>query len=123
MQSSLTPDSDNLSSYASSNNAEEVAGSACNKHSLLPLWHSRLGHPNKLILQKVLSQMSIKVSSHTPVTFCEACQYGKLHQVSFPSLPLHTTTPFQVIHTDVWGPAALLSIIELCNRMGRILEF
>ena len=92
------------------NNAENVPDSACNTQSLLSLWHSRLGHLNKLVLHKVLSQMSINVPSHTPITFCKSCQYGKLHQVSFPSQPLHTTTPFQVVHIDVWDPAPLLSI-------------
>ena len=92
------------------NNVENVPDSACNSQSLLSLWHSQHGHPNKLVMHKVLSQMSINVPSHTPITFCEACQYGKLLQVSFPSQPLHTTTPFQVVHTNVWGPAPLLSI-------------
>ena len=110
LQQPSLPDSNNLSSYAFFNNAENVPDSACNTQSLLSLWHSRLGHPNKLVLHKVLFQMSINVPSHTPITFCEACQYGKLHQVSFPSHPLHTTAPFQVVHTDVWGPAPLLSI-------------
>ena len=76
----------------------------------MSLWHNKLGHPNMIVLHKVLSHLNIKLSSLTIQKFCEACQYGKLHQVSFPSVPLHTTAPFQIIYTDVWGPAPLHSI-------------
>ena len=82
----------------------------CNTQSLMTLWLSRLGHPNRLVLNKVLSQLNINVSSYAVVKFCDACQYGKLHQASFPPTLLHTTAPFQIIHSDVWGPASFLSI-------------
>ena len=42
--------------------------------------------------------------------YCDACQYRKLHQIPVPSIPLKTTQPFQVLHSDVWGPAPLLSV-------------
>ena len=84
-------------------------GTSCNTR-LLTLWHSRLGHPNKVVLNKILAQFNIKVSPGTEMNFCDACQYGKLHQASFPSTPLHTTAPFQIIHSDVWGPAPHLSL-------------
>ena len=73
LQQPSLPDSNNLSSYAFFNNGKNVPYSACNTQSLFSLWHSWLGHPNKLVLHKVLSQMSINVPSHTPITFCEAC--------------------------------------------------
>ena len=33
-----------------------------------------------------------------------------MHQNSFPSSPSHTTEPFQIVHSDVWGPAPHLSL-------------
>ena len=33
-----------------------------------------------------------------------------MHQHSFPSVPLHTIGAFQLIHSDVWGPAPHLSL-------------
>ena len=72
----------------------DVSSSACNAQSLLNLWHSRLGNLNKLVLQKVLSQLNVQVPSHTNFMFCDASQYGKLHQNSL----FHYTaykTPFQ----------------------------
>ena len=76
----------------------------CNTQSLMKLWHSRL------VLNKVLSQLNIDVSSYVAVKFFDACQYGKPHQDSFPPTLLHTTTPFQIIHSEVWGLAPFLSI-------------
>ena len=62
LQQPSLPDSNNLSPYVLFNNAENVPDSACNTQPL-SLWHSRLGHPNKLVLHKLLSQMSINVPS------------------------------------------------------------
>ena len=87
-----------------------ISNLPCNTQSLMTLWHNRLGHPNRLVLNKVLSQLNIIVSSYAAVKFCDACQYGKLHQASFPPTLLHTTASFQIIHSDVWGPAPFLSI-------------
>ena len=84
-------------------------GTSCNTR-LLTLWHSLLGHPNKVVLNKILAQLNKKVSPGTEMYFCDACQYGKMHQASFPSTPLHTIAPFQIIHSDVWGPAPHLSL-------------
>ena len=84
-------------------------GSSCNTR-LLTLWHSQLGRPNKVVLNKFLAQLNINVSPGTQMNFCDACQYGKVHQASFPSTPLHTTTPFQIIHSNIWGPASYLSL-------------
>ena len=75
-------------------------GTSCNTR-LFTLWHSRLGHPNKVVLNKILAQLNIKVSPGNQMNFCDACQYGKMHQASFPSTPLHTTTSFEIIHSDV----------------------
>ena len=81
-----------------------------NNQQLVALWHSRLGHPNREILNKVLSNLQIHISSSPNTLICDACQYGKMHQHSFPSVPLHTTGASQLIHSDVWGPAPQLSL-------------
>ena len=68
------------------------------------LWHGRLGQPNKVILNKALAHLGISVPTGVVLQFCDACQYSKLHQISLSSVPLHTTEPFHVVHSDVWGP-------------------
>lgn len=43
------------------------------------------------------------------IDFCNAYQYGKLHQFSFPLSQLKSTAPFQIVHSDVWGPSPQVS--------------
>ncbi|KAM6588273.1 hypothetical protein CsatA_010878 [Cannabis sativa] len=79
---------------------------SCTKNSsnvsLVNLWHQRLGHPSKIIMNKVLHSLHIPTADPS---FCNACQYGKLHQFTFLSSQHSTTTPFEIIHTDLWGPS------------------
>ncbi|KAH9687366.1 retrovirus-related pol polyprotein from transposon RE1 [Citrus sinensis] len=42
--------------------------------------------------------------------FCDSCQYGKAHQMSFYSTGIKTKVPLELIHTDLWGPAPLPSL-------------
>jgi hypothetical protein len=45
-------------------------------------WHSRLGHPALQIVQRVLSQNKLPVSSElSSLEVCDACQMGKAHQL------------------------------------------
>jgi histone deacetylase 1/2 len=68
-------------------------------------WHSRLGHPAIQIVQHVLHRHELPSESANKVVICDACQQGKSHQLPF-SLSTHvTTSPLEIIHSDVWGPA------------------
>ena len=97
------------STYTTCNGPTTVSNSSCNPESLMSLWHSRLGHPNTMVLNKILEHLNVHASADTTFQFCDACQYGKLHQISLPSVDLHTTGAFQVIDSDVWGPSPYLS--------------
>ena len=70
----------------------------------------RLGHPNTIVLNKVLTHLQVAPASPSSLPFCDACQYGKLHQISFPSVSQKTTQPFQLVNLDVWGSAPHLSV-------------
>ncbi|KAM1885022.1 hypothetical protein ACFX14_037751 [Malus domestica] len=74
------------------------------------LWHCRLGHPASSVVKAALSKADIPFtclnSSHT----CKACLQGKFANLPFPSLASKSVIPFEVIHTDVWGPSPSLSI-------------
>ena len=98
------------SAHTTRHNTNNTSNTFCNTQSLMNLWHGRLGHPNKVILNKVLSHLGISVPTSVVLQFCDACQYGKLHQISLSSIPLHTKEPFQVVYFDVWGPSPLLSM-------------
>lgn len=67
-----------------------------------------LGHPSHTSLSKVCSLMKIPFSV-TGLSFYEACKIGKMHQFPHTSKPIKTTKIFDLVHTDVWGPAFSLS--------------
>ena len=84
--------------------------SSCNKkHHQLSIWHNRMNHPHQVVLHQVLLHLKIHTSPASTISFCEACQHGKLRQSSFPVAPQRTSHPFELIHSDVWGPAPFAS--------------
>ena len=69
--------------------------------------HRRLGHPNISKLRKMASRFSSLSSLE-----CESCKLGKHTHVSFPKcLESQTKTPFELVHTDVWGPSRTASTL------------
>ena len=71
------------------------------------LIHSRLGHPNLSKFQKMLPRFSTLSSLG-----CEFCQLEKHTRVSFPQrLHNQAKSPFELVHTDVWGPRRTASTL------------
>ncbi|RVW36465.1 Retrovirus-related Pol polyprotein from transposon TNT 1-94 [Vitis vinifera] len=71
------------------------------------LIHNRLGHPSLSKFQKMVPRFS--TLSSLP---CESCQLGKHTRVSFPKrLNNRAKSPFELVHTDVWGPCRTTSTI------------
>ena len=71
------------------------------------LIHSRLGHPSLSKFQKMVPRFSTLSS-----LACEFCQLGKHTCVSFPQrLNNWATSPFELVHTDVWGPCRTASTL------------
>jgi len=68
-------------------------------------WHHRLGHLcgsrlSNLINKGCLGPTSIESSFH-----CKGCKLGKQIQLSYSISDSHAAKPFDLIHSDVWGPA------------------
>ena len=71
------------------------------------LIHSRLGHPSLSKFQKMVPHFSTLSS-----LACESCQLGKHTRVLFPKcLNNWTKSPFELVHTDVWGPCRTASTL------------
>nr|KYP76032.1 Retrovirus-related Pol polyprotein from transposon TNT 1-94 [Cajanus cajan] len=71
------------------------------------LIHRRLGHPSLNKLKKMVPHLSRLVSLE-----CESCQLGKHVRASFPnSINSRAMSPFDVIHSDVWGPSRIPSLL------------
>ena len=76
----------------------------------LDCWHMRLGHPNASDLRKTLSACNITFGNKIfELSFCKACQYGKMHRLSFKSSESKSSTALEIIHSDLWGPAPTFS--------------
>lgn len=75
------------------------------------LWHQRLGHMSQKGLKYMHSKGKLPMLKFIDIDFCESCIFGKHKRVSFNT---SGRTPKQVklelVHTDVWGPAAVSSI-------------
>ncbi|RVW15111.1 Retrovirus-related Pol polyprotein from transposon TNT 1-94 [Vitis vinifera] len=71
------------------------------------LIHNRLGHPSLSKFQMMVPRFS--TLSSLP---CESCQLGKHTRVSFPKrLNNRAKSPFELAHTDVWGPCRTASTL------------
>ena len=90
----------------------------CNKNSYhcnvvlsttVDTWHKRLGHPSDFILSQVLKSCNVSYKNNK-TTFCNSCCLGKHHKLPFPNSSRSYTKPFQLIHSDVWGPSPYVSI-------------
>lgn len=64
------------------------------------LLHRRLGHPSLSKLKKMMSS-----PPHLESLQCESCQLGNNVRVSF-----------EVVHSDVWGPSWIPSILGYFSR-------
>ena len=87
-------------------------------HSLL--WHSRLGHPSTQIINSLMSQLGF---SSIHVNNCDSCSIAKSHKLPFTLSEKHTTAPFQLIHSKLWGPTAVPSFAGFCYYICFVDDF
>ncbi|XP_019250863.1 PREDICTED: uncharacterized protein LOC109229763 [Nicotiana attenuata] len=66
------------------------------------LWHHRLGHIPFALMKNITSISSSLSGKHSFI--CPICPLARQPRMSFPNSSTHSTTPFQLIHVDTWGP-------------------
>lgn len=86
------------------------------------MWHRRLGHPSLGYLKRLFPLLN----NCNETLNCEACVLVKSHKQSyFPSIS-RSSKPFDLIHSDVWGPAPIfnthcfsyfVTFVDDCTRM------
>ena len=64
-------------------------------------WHRRLGHPFLPYFKHLFPSLKSTVMSLD----CESCDLAKSHKHSYLHIVSRSTSPFSLIHSDVWGPA------------------
>ena len=62
------------------------------------LWHQRLAHPSEVVLSKLFPMFC------HPSFKCDTCHFSKFARLPFGSSMSKSSTPFEMVHTDVWGP-------------------
>jgi hypothetical protein len=67
------------------------------------IWHRRLGHPHLKIFHKIISsnQLPVTDSKAEPSVCCD-CQLAKSRQLPFPKSQPVTSTPLELVHSDIW---------------------
>lgn len=79
--------------------------------SILPsTWHYRLGHPTNKIVKLMLNKACIPCSLDNFSNICVSCLQGKICKQPFHSSTHLSSTPFDIIHSDLWGPSPSISI-------------
>jgi histone deacetylase 1/2 len=69
-------------------------------------WHSRLGHPSSTIVSHVLRNNKLPCNSDLNIeSICDSCQRAKSHQLPYSKSHNISSTPLELVHSDIWGPA------------------
>ena len=84
-----------------------LCSTACASTEAPLLLHSHLSHPSLSKFRKLVPHFS-----SLSLLECESCQLGKHTRVLFPKcLDPRTKSPFELVHTDVWGPSRSTSTL------------
>ncbi|XP_052725874.1 retrovirus-related Pol polyprotein from transposon TNT 1-94 isoform X3 [Vigna angularis] len=102
--------------------SKHMIGTGCESHGLYhlrpsphvgvvmespSLLHAQFGHPSLAKLQQLVPRLSTLSSLS-----CESCQLGKHTRSSFPrSVSQRASSPFSLVHSDIWGPSRVKSIL------------
>ena len=76
------------------------------------IWHRRLGHPNSDVLRTLFNSglLGNKACSSIYLSFdCTSCKLGKSKVLPFPHHASRASQCFNLIHSDVWGIALVVS--------------
>ncbi|KAE8731097.1 putative E3 ubiquitin-protein ligase XBAT35 [Hibiscus syriacus] len=72
------------------------------------LWHRRLGHAMYSTVANVCKTLDVMLSKDMN-NMCEACCISKSHKLPFVGSTTVYNKPFQLVFTDIWGPAHVMS--------------
>ena len=82
--------------------------STSNTDELL-LLHHRLGHPSFQSLGRMFP--SLFTSCCKEKLICEVCELAKHTRINYPSSGERCNVPLEVVHSDVWGPSKVTSLL------------
>jgi hypothetical protein len=89
--------------------SDEIALATCmSPCQELMLHHRRLGHLSFAALSRIYPSLFKSCPKESIV--CDACELAKHTRGTYPSRGLRSNNPFEVVHSDVWGPCEVQSI-------------
>ncbi|XP_024185099.1 uncharacterized protein LOC112189935 [Rosa chinensis] len=80
-----------------------ISTGVTNRVEELWLWHRRLGHPSFSVMKKSMPSLFLGIDESK--LHCESCVLAKSHRTSYPLSTTRSSFPFELIHSDVWGPS------------------
>lgn len=72
-------------------------------------WHARLGHPQYRTVSSIIRHHALPSSSVSTSTICSSLHLGKLSRIPLALVDHHSKLPFEIVYSDVWGPAPMSS--------------
>ena len=67
--------------------------------------HARLGHPSSQVVKSILHLTNISCANESPLSVCNVCQLAKSHRLPYTSSSPRSSSPLELIFSDVWGHA------------------
>ena len=91
--------------------SSRLSASAVSEQSTysLALWHSHLGHASISRVKQLVSKGLLGSDSNKSFD-CMHCQFGKQTTLPFNNSVSHALSPFDLIHSDVWGPSPISTL-------------
>jgi hypothetical protein len=68
-------------------------------------WHKRIGHPSLKIVQNLVKNFSLPVTTYKVSSLCSSCSINKANQQQIRVTSLQSYAPLEIIYIDIWGPA------------------
>ncbi|CAJ2637857.1 unnamed protein product [Trifolium pratense] len=73
------------------------------------LWHSRLGHISASRLKYLVSTGALGKLQISDISDCCGCKLAKFSALPFNKSVSVSSEPFDLVHSDVWGPSPVLT--------------
>jgi Reverse transcriptase (RNA-dependent DNA polymerase)/gag-polypeptide of LTR copia-type/GAG-pre-integrase domain len=71
-------------------------------------WHARLGHPSSSTTLHLVKTFNLPCSKKK-MSLCDDCCIAKSHRLPFNDSTSFSTSPLELVHSDLWGPSPILS--------------
>ena len=103
-----------FSLYSSLSSCSFLPFISCNSATVnFQLWHKHLGHPHSNVLHDLMKSRLLG-NKHSPslsaIQFdCNSCKLGKSKILLFPVHQSNVNQPFDIIHSNLWGIAPIIS--------------